>query len=159
MRKILMSVLLLSFLSSCDNTRIYEENTEITASIWGMDRAYEFEALISDTLVVSNVNINIRNDENYAYSNLFLFITTTAPDGNWIKDTLEVSIADKRGKWTGRGFGGVYFRSAAFKPNVRFPYKGVYRFRIEQAMRDEQLMGIRDIGVRIERRGKDRGEG
>ena len=34
---------------------------------------------------------------------------------------------------------------------LRFPLKGIYSFHLEQAMRDEQLEGIEDIGLRIEK--------
>jgi gliding motility-associated lipoprotein GldH len=34
---------------------------------------------------------------------------------------------------------------------VTFPVKGIYKISIEQGMRDENLQGIEDIGVWIER--------
>ena len=87
----------------------------------------------------------------YSYSNIFLFVTTTSPGGQWIKDTLEMPLANSRGKWLGSGIGDLYFIRQLFKYNVRFPTSGVYTFKIVQGMRDTDLKGIRDIGLRLEK--------
>ena len=143
-------IFLIITLMSCDRNRIFEENTEIENQLWSSNNPIEFIPLISDTLEISNVYLNIRNTDEYPYSNLFLFITTQSPMGYWIKDTVEIKMADKRGKWTGNGIGGVFYKQEIFKANVRFPYPGSYSFKIEHGMRVEDLKGIRDIGLRIE---------
>ncbi len=146
----IMAGLMATFLLSCDDNRVFEEYTEIKDSLWDMERTVEFTPLISDTLMISNVYLNIRNNEKYPYSNLFLFVTTTAPNGSWIKDTIEIKMADDKGKWKGKGLGGLYFNKKLFKSNVRFPYPGLYSFKIVHAMRKEELEGIREVGLRIE---------
>ena len=35
--------------------------------------------------------------------------------------------------------------------NVRFPYRGIYSFDIEQALWDKDLKNISDIGLQIDR--------
>ena len=146
----LVQVFIITGLISCDRNRIYEENSEIENQVWNLDQSIEFTPIISDTSNVSNVYLNIRNTDEYSYSNLYLFITTTAPTGYWIIDTVEIVMADKRGKWTGSGFGGVYYNQKLFKVNVRFPFPGSYSFKVEHGMRVEDLKGIRDVGLRIE---------
>ena len=146
----LVQVFMITGLISCDRNRTFEEYVEIENQVWSLDQSVEFTPVISDTLRVSNVYLNIRNTDEYSYSNLFLFVTTTAPTGYWIIDTVEVVMADKRGKWTGSGFGGVFYKQKLFKANVRFPYPGSYSFKIEHGMRVEDLKGIRDVGLRIE---------
>ena len=146
----LVQVFIIVGLISCDRNRIFEKNTEIENQVWSLDQSIDFTPLILDTLGVSNVYLNIRNTDEYSYSNLFLFITTTAPTGYWIIDTVEIVMADKRGKWTGSGFGGVFYNQKLFKTDVRFPYPGSYSFKVEHGMRVEDLKGIRDVGLRIE---------
>lgn len=146
----LIQLFMIIGLISCDMNRIFEENYEIKNQVWNLDQSIEFTPIIPDTLAVSNVYLNIRNTDEYSYSNLFLFITTTAPSGYWITDTVEIVMADKRGKWTGSGFGGVFYNQKLFKANVRFPYPGSYSFKFEHGMRVEDLKGIRDVGLRIE---------
>lgn len=146
----LILVFMIGGLVSCDRNRIFEENTEINNQVWDLNHPVEFIPIISDSLGVCNVFLNIRNTDEYPYSNLFLFVTTTSPTGYWIKDTIEIIMADKRGKWTGSGIGGVFYNQKLFKANVRFPYPGRYSFKLEQGMRVDGLKGIRDVGLRIE---------
>ena len=136
---------------SCDPTRVYEENMEVPGQEWNKNNAMVFSPEITDSTLIYNVFLNVRNEGSYSYSNIFLFITTTSPGGQWIKDTLEIPLANSRGKWLGSGIGDLYFNRQLFKYNVRFPTSGVYTFKIEQGMRDTDLKGIRDIGLRLEK--------
>lgn len=140
-----------TMLISCDSARVYEENMKVPDQVWSNSNAMIFSPEITDSTDIYNVFINVRNSSNYSFSNLFLFITTTSPAGQWIKDTLEIPLANNRGKWLGSGVGDIYFNRQIFKENVRFPVPGVYSFEIVQGMRDTDLEGIRDIGLRIEK--------
>lgn len=94
--------------------------------------------------------ISLRNDNDYPYSNCFLFVNTISPKGIIIHDTIEFSLADEHGKWLGHGFGGVW-STEFYKKNIRFPVKGPYKIEVIQAMRDEPLVGIMDVSIRIEK--------
>lgn len=144
-------VLTVIMLISCDSARVYEENMKVPDQVWSNSNAMMFSPEITDSTDIYNVFINVRNSGNYSFSNLFLFITTTSPTGQWIKDTLEIPLANNRGKWLGSGVGDIYFNRQIFKENVRFPLPGVYSFEIVQGMRETDLKGIRDIGLRIEK--------
>jgi gliding motility-associated lipoprotein GldH len=68
------------------------------------------------------------------------------PDGRASRDTVEIFLADKEGKWLGEGSGNIYDNRVLFKRNVIFPLSGTYRFEVEQAMRQESLPEIMDVG-------------
>ncbi len=142
---------LLLFTVSCDSKRVFEANVEIPDQSWNKDKAVVFSPLITDTINIQNVYINVRNTSSYQFNNLFLFITTTSPAGQWIRDTLEIPLADSRGKWMGSGIGDIFFNRKAFKKKIRFPMEGKYTFEIRHGMRPADLKGIRDIGLRIEK--------
>jgi gliding motility-associated lipoprotein GldH len=95
--------------------------------------------------------VNIRNLGTYPYSNIYLFLTIGAPDGKLLTDTVEFTLADPSGRWTGSGIGGLHDNQILYKSSVYFPRKGIYTFRIKQGMRDNVLPGIRDVGIRIEK--------
>ncbi|RLD36681.1 MAG: gliding motility lipoprotein GldH [Bacteroidetes bacterium] len=137
--------------SSCDKNRVFEANVEIPDQTWNMDKAVVFSPSIDDTLSIQSVFVNVRNTSSYPYNNLYLFITTTSPSGQWILDTLDLQLADKRGKWLGSGLGDIFFNRRIFKQRIRFPMEGAYTFEIRQGMRSEDLKGIRDVGLRIEK--------
>ena len=137
-------------LVSCDRGRVFEENIEIPGRRWNSEQAYSFKPGITDTSKVHHIYVNVRNSSEYPYSNLFLFVKVTSPSGNFINDTLELTLADERGYWLGRGVANVFFSQKMYKPSVRFPEPGIYEFDLTQGMRDLELMGIRSVGLRIE---------
>jgi gliding motility-associated lipoprotein GldH len=50
--------------------------------------------------------------------------------------------------------GDIWDNQILWKPNVKFPVAGKYIFEFEQAMREEQVQFIMDMGLRIEKREK-----
>jgi len=137
-------------LSACTSP-VFEENVKIDNSIWSKEKPVILQAIIEDTLSPHDVYINIRNAGVYPFSNIFLFVNTTMPHGEVYKDTLEIMLQTPEGKWLGDGLGDIWDNRILFKPNVRFPQKGEYRFQITQAMRTNPLPGIMDVGMRIEK--------
>jgi gliding motility-associated lipoprotein GldH len=137
--------------SSCDSGRVFEENQEIPKSLWNAKAPLVFLADIKDTVSPHNVYLNIRNAGVYPFSNVFLFLNTTLPDGRLDRDTVEILLASPDGKWLGKGLGDIWDNQVLFKSNVRFPKAGEYRFEMIQAMRLDPLPGIMDAGIRIEK--------
>lgn len=144
-------------LFSCNDTnRVFEENVEIPNEKWTVSEKAILEAEISDTLSSHNFLINVRNTERYPYRNLYVFVKTTFPNGKSSKDTVGIVLADATGRWLGSG--GGYLNSSShlsntimYQYNRRFPLSGTYQFEIEQAMRTDTLVGIKNIGLRIEK--------
>jgi gliding motility-associated lipoprotein GldH len=143
--------LIFLLLLSCDKNRVFEKNVKIPGNTWQKSNIIHFNVNISDTSSSHNVYINLRNRSQYAYSNIFMFITMHAPSGESVRDTFEITLADVRGRWLGRGIGNALSNQVLYLQNVRFPYRGIYVFDIEQAMWDEKLENIIDIGLRIEK--------
>jgi gliding motility-associated lipoprotein GldH len=138
-------------MQSCDSSRVFDENKKIHKSNWDVKQSLIFQVTIDDTITPHNVYLNVRNAGVYPFSNLFLFINTTMPQGQLIRDTIEVMLQSPDGKWLGDGLGDIWDNRILFKPNVRFPQKGEYRFELFQAMRVNPLPGIMDAGIRIEK--------
>lgn len=136
---------------SCDPERVYEINKRIPDGIWYRDEPVRFELMIEDTIRPHNLYVNVRNTSLYPMSNLYLFITTIAPSGHSIRDTVEVILADEKGKWLGSGLGDIWDLQQLYKENVRFAQQGRYIFEYEQAMRTEKLPFILDVGLRVEK--------
>jgi gliding motility-associated lipoprotein GldH len=141
-------------LSSCNNNIIYTDSTAIPGKKWELMNILSFRVPVDDTLSSNNVMFTIRSGSSYPYRNIYLFVKTVSPDGNSLTDTLEYFLADEKGKWYGKGFGDVHELNLPYKSNVFFPRKGTYQFNIQHGMRIENLDGIYDIGLRIEKTGK-----
>ncbi|OFX26032.1 MAG: hypothetical protein A2041_08390 [Bacteroidetes bacterium GWA2_31_9b] len=144
-------VFCLFVLMACNNNSLYEENMHIPKLNWDAKEPVVFNVDILDTLNAYSIYVNVRNSSNYEMKNLFLFIQTTSPSGATLRDTFECMLADDRGKWLGSGWGDIYDNRFVYKKNIRFPLQGTYSVEITQAMRTEQLTGISDVGIRIEK--------
>jgi len=136
---------------ACDPDRIYENNVKIPEGNWLCSDRKCFEVDITDTISLCNIYINIRNNSNYKYMDLWLFVDVFSPVGTVERDTVKIMIADHRGKWMGHGLGDKFDLRMVFRKNVLFPATGKYIFVYEHAMRDEPLTGIDDTGLRIEK--------
>lgn len=148
--KILSAVILL-FTVSCNYHDNYSFNEEMPLEGWSRFNTPLFTPQISDTISSFDILVSIRNNRNYPYRNLFLFITTISPEGYSLRDTVEYQLADERGNWYGKGPGDIHNLSVPFRSNIKFPVPGEYSFKIEQGMRVDNLPGILDIGLLIKK--------
>lgn len=153
MRNLAYYFVLLFFLTfySCDSKRFFDETTKIPVNGWHKDSAAVFNMKVIDTLQFYKFFINLRHNDNYRYSNFYLFLNTRLPNGLYTRDTIEMILANFTGKWLGKGFGTLRDNQILIRENLRFPRKGTYHFSIEQAMREEVLKGIENVGIRVER--------
>ena len=138
-------------MSSCSNRMMYDESVVIPETKWDNKNVPYFDVNVEDTVSIYSFALNVRYMENYRYSNLYIFLHTTFPNGNVTHDTVECTLAYPDGSWVGKGSGSMRSDKILLNPNLRFPLGGVYHFEIEQAMRDDILKGIADIGISIEK--------
>lgn len=108
-----------------------------------------FDVKVEDTVHIHKFYLNIRHSTDYRYANIYLFINSTFPDGKEARDTVECILAEPSGKWLGKGISNTRDNQILLRRGLRFPKTGNYIFEIEQAMREPELTGIMDIGLRI----------
>lgn len=147
----ILSIFLITGFASCDRKRVFEAYHTIGENGWNKDSVVIFNVALKDTTRNHNMYVNIRNKGTYPYSNLWLFLSIGSPDGKMLTDTVEFSLAEPSGRWKGSGIGDLHDNQILYKSSVYFPHKGKYTFQIKQGMRDNVLLGIRDIGLRIEK--------
>jgi gliding motility-associated lipoprotein GldH len=149
--RFLIVFLILITIFACNKGRFFGEYKTIPRAVWHRDSIVVFQIPVTDTLKNHNLYVDVRNDINYKYSNLWLFIDIIQPgDSTSVTDTLEVTLADQTGKWLGKGFGGVKTTEALFRKNVFFPVAGNYQIQIKQGMRGQLLEGITEVGFKVE---------
>jgi gliding motility-associated lipoprotein GldH len=141
-------------LLSCNNNVVYTDSAPMPAKKWELMNIPSFSVPIVDTLHSNNVIFTIRTGSSYPFRNIYLFVQTKSPDGKFITDTLQYFLADEKGNWYGRGFGDIHELNLPYKSNVYFPVKGTYQFSIRHGMRIEDLNGVYDFGLRIEKAAK-----
>ena len=154
MRYLFFPLLLFFALTSCTDKVMFQGSADAPEEGWNRAWVPEFDFNVEDTIQAFNTYIDIRHTTFYPYSNLFLFITLTGPDGTFNVDTVECPLAAPDGTWYGKGLGFIHedrFQShILYKHNNRFPRTGDYTMKLEQAMRRATLDGVVNVGVSIE---------
>lgn len=147
-----LHVLIFFLLVSCAGDRVwFSESRPIPSDGWGQNEPITLEFDVVDTNYLYDFYVDLRHDDRYGFSNLFLFSELKFPNGKLSNDTLECTLADARGEWLGLGGGSIREAGFQFYQRKRFPIPGRYIFTIHQGMRTEVLVGILDAGLRIEK--------
>jgi gliding motility-associated lipoprotein GldH len=144
-------VLVILFLASCDTAKIYDEYQHVPSEGWLTSNSIDFEIEIEEnegTLV--DYLIGLRNNNDYLYSNIFIFADIESPSGIHQRDTLQYLLAEPSGKWIGAGVGAIKHNLFKFKEEQSLE-TGLYKIKLSHGMRNEVLVGIEDLGFRIER--------
>lgn len=144
----------LFILSSCNNDVVFTDSIEMPDQTWKISDTPNFNVTVTDTINNNDISFIIRTGSLYPFRNIYIFVTTSAPDGKSRTDTLQYYLADEKGNWTGKGFGDIKELVLPYRTNVFFPLKGTYRFKMQHGMRIEDLKGVYDFGLRIEKTSK-----
>ena len=143
-------------LSSCNTNVVTTEYKSLPGAVWNKDDVLEFSFSETDTLQKYNMYINVRNDNNFPYSNLYLITSLNTPKGEVLQDTLEYDMALPDGTWLGKGTGSSRENKLWYKEKIVFPTSGVYTLEVSHAMRKNgniqgvmALEGITDVGLEI----------
>ena len=151
---VLFFIMIVSLLS-CDKKRVFDEYKSVGES-WKKDSIVSFNFNQTDTINVYNLFVNIRNNDNYQFSNLFLIVAMQQPNGLTKVDTLQYEMTNPDGSLLGEGFSDIKENKLFYKEKLRFQQAGNYKVTVKQAIRKtgkivgEALEGVSDVGFRIE---------
>lgn len=115
---------------------------------WNSKDTLSFEFDVEDTTKIYDFWLSVRNDISYQYANIYMFVYTEFPNGKSSLDTMNYILAYPSGKWIGEVSGSLAETSLIYK-HTRVPVSGRYKMNVIQAMRDEKLEGITDIGLKL----------
>lgn len=161
MNKTIFKLVLVTFFFifiSCDKKVVFDEYRDFDGK-WKSKEKANFEIVQNDTISKFNMFINIRNNNDYPFNNLYLIVKMHTPKSNQILvDTLEYNMTYPDGTLLGKGFSDVKESKLVYKENYSFPKNGKYIFEIEHALRQngkvsgiQDLEGVFDVGFRIEK--------
>ncbi len=143
-------------LFSCDKKRVFDEYKSVGKS-WDKDSVVSFDLPKFETNKQYNLFVNIRDNNDYPFNNLFLIVTMEQPDKVTIVDTLEYQMANPDGTLLGEGFTDIKNSKLVYKEKTKFK-AGNYKVHIKQATRQtgnvagvQKLEGITEVGFRIEK--------
>ena len=141
----------------CDSTQVFDEYKTVSSQ-WDKNEIITFNVNAPDTITPHNLFVNLRNNNDYKYSNLFLIVEMNYPNGKVVKDTLEYEMTKADGTFLGTGFTDIKENKLWYKEAMVFNESGVYLIKVQHAMREngsvmgvERLDGVIDVGFRVER--------
>lgn len=148
-------MLMVFLLFSCDKKRVFDDYKSVGNS-WDKDSLVSFDLPKLDPKKEYNLFLNLRDNNDYPFNNIFLIVSMSYPDGVTKVDTLEYQMADAEGNLLGDGFSDVKESKLIFKERVKFK-SGKHKVTIKQAARQtgkvagiDKLEGITEVGFRIE---------
>ena len=94
---LLLAFVGLVLVTSCDSSAVYDEYKSVPNK-WHKDSIASFKFEAPDTLNNYNLYVNLRNTDDYQFSNLFLIVELNYPNGKAVKDTLEYKMAAPSGE-------------------------------------------------------------
>ena len=134
--RILLFFLAVGFVS-CQNENKKEIYHSFDNNTWNTDSIVSFELDNIDTTSSHDLYLMVRHTTSFKFQNLFLFTNFENQ-----KDTLELFLSEKSGRWLGKGFGEIKELKIRIKENVNFKENQDQIFSVEQAMRYEDLEKI-----------------
>jgi gliding motility-associated lipoprotein GldH len=140
----------LCFCFSCGNAPVYNKFQPVRDKLWDKHSEYRFEFGIKDRSIPYNISLQIRNNDTYAYQNLWLICQEQQPGMILLNDTIECMLADDFGKWKSNGIT-LFLNRFALREHYLFPDTGRYTISVRHGMRDDNLTGIEEIGLLIEK--------
>lgn len=148
----LKSIFFLLFFSlllvACSDQSFYEKSYSFKRNTWSQKVKPIFKVEILDTSIFYDFILTFRNTTDYAYSNAWIYLNTKTPNKIKAREPFEIKITNPDGTWIGTKSGTVVENLLYFKRR-KFPLKGIYCFQLEQAVVQENLTEVLDIGLRM----------
>lgn len=151
MKKNSILLLFLLVLAACHSSAVFEKYEELPDETWTGHHIIEFTANIPDSGLYQ-ITLCLRHTTDYEMANLWCFISTRSHVASQLKDTVNLKVAEPDGRWLGKGGTIKTIEQAINRNPVALP-KGNVVFRLEQGMRLEDMKGIKNIGIKIEKAG------
>jgi gliding motility-associated lipoprotein GldH len=133
----------------CDSPHFYQEQRSVHNN-WNKDSAVSFQFEIKDTTQKYSFFLLSRNNNEYAYSNLYLFTELTSPAGEKFTDTLQYYLAFQDGEWVGKG-NSLKELYLLYRENVSLKDTGKYQLSVKHGMREDNLKGIEDLSLIVDK--------
>ena len=141
------------FICSCTQIAVFEKNTVIPGYKWQQDFSAKGDFLISDTVSAYNIYLVLRHTDAYQYNNIWLKIGLQPPGDSMRNQRVNLQLGDDANGWEGTGMNDIWeLRKLLNGEPRRFKQPGKYNFNISQVMRDNPLLHIMSVGLRVEKK-------
>ena len=152
LRSLLLPIACCLFVSSCTQLDVFEKNTVIPDYQWQSSFSAKGSFAITDTTSSYNIMLVLRHNDVYRYNNIWLNIGLQEPGDSMHYQKLDLQLATDAEGWQGSGMNDIWeVRKILNARPMPFKRKGTYSFSIAQIMRDNPLLNIMSVGLRVEK--------
>lgn len=138
--------------SACQTLDVFEKNVSIPNQEWASAFKPEIELEITDTTSLYNIYFVVRHTDAYRYKNLWVNVYTRMPTDSLPKQRLDMLLATDDKGWLGSGMDDIFeHRIRITNQPVQLNKAGLYKFRLEQIMREDPLQFVMNVGIRVEK--------
>ena len=141
-----------SFITACETIDVFEKNVSIPNHEWNSSYTPEIAFEITDTTSFYNIYVVLRHTDAYRYKNIWINIYTQVPGDTLLKQRLDLLLAADDKGWLGSGMDDIFeHRVRITGEPQKLSKAGLYKFRLEQIMREEPLKYVMNVGIRVEK--------
>lgn len=148
MRSIFALLFIAGMFFSCTEQPYYDKVYSFKNKVWSQRVKPSFTVDIKDINKSYNFIITLRTTTDYKFSNLWVFLNTTTPDGIKAREPFQIIITNPDGSWVGSKTGTIVENYLPFKKR-KLPLKGKYTFTLEQGITDSEIGEVLDIGFSV----------
>jgi gliding motility-associated lipoprotein GldH len=153
LKKNLLVFGLIFFIASCtlnNDIGVYEKTVAFANHSWNTNNRPSFNFTVTDTASFYNIYIVLRHTDAYRYNNIWINLTTIAPGDTAKSQQLNLKIGDNR-KWFGSAMDDIIEYRVPVTQNAVPLKRGNYTFILQHIMRQDELQGILNAGIRVEK--------
>ena len=138
---------------SCREIDLFEKNISIPKMEWFNNFNGTGSFIIKDTNSKYNVYVVLRHTDAYLYNNIWLNVSLQSPGQDSLQfQKINLKLGNDAQGWDGVGMNDIWeVRKLISGTPKRFIKAGQYNFSIAQLMRDNPLLHILSVGLRVEK--------
>lgn len=143
---------LLSLVSCIPSIDVFEKNVTIPQQQWQSSFQPQITFRVTDTAANYNVYLVVRHTDAYNYNNIWIKVTVRQPgDLKSHSQRFNLTLATNEKGWMGSAMDDIYEDRVLVQPQTKFQKPGDYHFTLEQIMREDPLLHVMNVGVRVEK--------
>lgn len=153
--KLCAIALIIAATSSCGDQPYFMETISFAGQKWTHNTIPEFKVNFEGDTSSYDVIFTFRTSTDYAYNNLWIYLTTEGPMcpsiGNkttfFGRKAKELKIAKPNGEWLGQK-SGTFIENKLYYIRSKF-CKGTYTFKLEQGITMKKMQNIADVTIEV----------
>jgi gliding motility-associated lipoprotein GldH len=149
-KRFALLLVFVSFITACETIDVFEKNVSIPNHEWSNSFRPEIAFEISDTASLYNIFIVLRHTDAYRYKNIYMNIYTQVPGNPVSKARVDLQLATDDKGWLGSGMDDIFEHRILINTGT-FKKAGLYKYTLEQIMREEPLQHVMNVGIRVEK--------